>query len=110
MENPKHDLKPLAMEDTVSFRGEDGKSWSRLAKLTNINDTPRLSEVLTDHNTLIRGNRRHLLPSKTQFELNQDDEFMNLSTILLLTKTKFQSFPFLMKYQNQHQMVTPILQ
>ena len=69
-------LKELNPGDPVRFH--DGSSWSRRAKVISRTSEPRSYLVLTDKNTTIRRNRRHLLKTSENFSDFSDDSEVSL--------------------------------
>ena len=64
-------LPNLQPEDSVRFH--DGNSWSRRAKVVAEAPEPRSYIIKTDKHTTIRRNRRHLLKTNEQFDLDSSD-------------------------------------
>ena len=65
------DLKPLSPGQTV--RLHQNKSWSRKGIVLDSNADRRSYKILTDKNTIITRNRRHVLKSKENFEIDDTD-------------------------------------
>ena len=71
------DLKPLTLGQNV--RLYENQSWSRKGKIVQVGPEIRSYRVLTDKDTVIRCNRRHLLPTDEQFTVDRDnhEEYIN---------------------------------
>ena len=57
------DLVPLKSGDSVCFRGKCDKTWSRKGSVLETLPQPRSYKVLTDKGTVLRRNRKSLLPT-----------------------------------------------
>jgi hypothetical protein len=68
------DLPKLSVHDNVRFNEKN--SCSRKGTVIEIADTPRSYHVKTDRNTIIRRNRRHLIPTSETVEIEEDDNHL----------------------------------
>ena len=72
-------LNPLETGEVVRFRDKNSNQWDRMGIVTEKYHTPRSYIIRTDKNSIIRRNRRHLLPSNNKFEITgeEDDTLIN---------------------------------
>ena len=66
------DLQPLLLGQCV--RLYQNKSWSRIGKVIQVGPELRSYHILTDKDTIVRRNRRHLLPTNEPLVLNADED------------------------------------
>lgn len=70
-----HDLPPLGIGQTVRFR--ENNKWDRLGQVSKAHQNPRSYVINTDKNTTIRRNRRDIIPSKSEFSIEPDDNVLS---------------------------------
>ena len=70
-------LPELDIHDNIRFR--EGKTWCRKGKIIAHDANPRSYHVLTDKNTIIRRNRRHLLPTSEPLIVEDEIDYPEIT-------------------------------